>query len=150
MRSVIIAEVSFFSDQNSPKNFSQKCKKILLPTLTFLIRNQGTQKSCLHKVKLTVCMLSAQYIAAMQVPFQFFTCPIIKSSLYVYHCLFSRPFFLSSSKLWWQAYGIWASTEVIQQNDKLLEDNILSYCTFVHSLQCKKNMVTFVYNFKPL
>ena len=89
MRSVIIAEVSFFSDQNSPKNFSQKCKKILLPTLTFLIRNQGTQKSCLHKVKLTVCMLSAQYIAAMQVPFPIFYMPHYKKQ---FICL-SLPFF---------------------------------------------------------
>ena len=87
MRSVIIAEVSFFSDQNLPKNFSQKCKKIPLPTLTFLIRYYASIKSNWQYAQ------HAQYIVAMQVPFQLFYTPHY-NNWFVYLLLpFSRPFF---------------------------------------------------------
>ena len=136
-------EVSFFSDQNSPKNFSQKCKKIPLPTLTFSSDIMPPQSQIDSMHSMLSILWQCRFLS------NFFTRPITTIGLYIYYCLF-QDHFLPSSKWWWHAYGIWASTEVMQQNDKLLEDNILSYCTFVHSLQCKKNMVTFVYNFKPL
>ena len=87
MRSVIIMEVSFFSDQNSPKNFSQKCKKIPLPTLTFSsdIMPPQSQIDSMHS------MLSILWQCRSLS--NFFTRPITTIGLYIYYCLFQDHFF---------------------------------------------------------